>query len=852
MSNSALPDSAILVVTDDFTPYGWLKTALEDDGYVIKVCADSDEIFQECQFNPPTCLFLDLCQNEIARFELFQRIRMYLPSFQGAIVGLMSHEASEVDIEHTLGMGFDDMMAWHQSPVLQRQFLRRILYTARMTRSEQQQRALNEALNHIINTMTTTLDRREVLLAILDQVGRVVPHDAANILVIEGDQAIVRYTKGYSPESTAKIMDFSFALAQTPNLYTVMRHGEPLVINDVVSDPQWVPVWELPETEHGQSLLSIPIKAHGQVIGFLHLDQFGGKRFTSADAVRVIAFADQAALALTNADLLDSLTRETTKLHKLQHATSLLFNTNLLTSDSLPGVGAQIAELVVREFNAVDCGVMLVNWDSRTLIRFARAGNYEVRAAATLQIDAAGLVPEAVRTGEVVYAPDVRRDPRYLAGEQRTCSELVIPLKTNKRVVGVLDLQSTSVNAFNEGDIRLLRGFADFAAVVIENIQLLNEIRFKERGNAILRHSSDAILLINANWVIQQVNPAFTDLFGYDQEQVERCSVDMLAAEGSQAELHKAYRMVMSTHENQRLEVTAMRADANEFPADIMLSPMFAADTNQVIGVVCSIRDITARKQLEMDLQQSLQHERELIELKAMFVRHASHELRTPLAVINTSVDLLLMAGDRKNADQRAERLRFIQQQVKQLKDILNELFELNNYQRAEPPSLFLTSVDMNVVCDEVVKQITQLYPYPHQFNINIDGPCHPIQADRDKITAVLRQLIGNALQYSDDDTTITVTAHCGETQTIIQVADQGIGIPPEYHKHLFEPFYRVRTGLHQQYANRRHGAGLGLTIVKQAVDALEGQISFESQEGLGTTFTITLPNVPPNLMKAR
>src|SRR5690606_22828234 len=94
-----------------------------------------------------------------------------------------------------------------------------------------------------------------------------------------------------------------------------------------------------------------------------------------------------------------------------------------------------------------------------------------------LPLSGAGLVPTAVRTGEVVYAPDVRDDPRYVANVAATRSELVLPLKTSKRVIGALDLQSTELDAFSDQSRRILKAFAEQAAVAIENISLYDQVR---------------------------------------------------------------------------------------------------------------------------------------------------------------------------------------------------------------------------------------------------------------------------------------------------------------------------------------------------------------------------------------
>src|SRR5690606_20979936 len=110
------------------------------------------------------------------------------------------------------------------------------------------------------------------------------------------------------------------------------------------------------------------------------------------------------------------------------------------------------------------------------LIRLARGGKQPVETDAPLYLEGEGLVPEAVRTGAMIYVPDVRTDDRYVANDPHTRSELVIPLKTAKGVVGTLDLQSTRIDAFSERDQRVLSTFAERAAHAIELMALYEDL----------------------------------------------------------------------------------------------------------------------------------------------------------------------------------------------------------------------------------------------------------------------------------------------------------------------------------------------------------------------------------------
>jgi len=712
-------------------------------------------------------------------------------------------------------------------------------------RAEREQRVLAETLRDTISIIAQSLDTREVVLRIFENAARVVPYDAANIILIQDDVGYIRYAHGYDPETTDRILRVSYRLDEAPALYKAIATGKPFRINDVKQNADWIERDDLPPSHDGQSYLCTPIKSYGQVIGFLNLDNFHGRVFTDEDIERMSAFGDQVAIAMVNASLYDAVFRDASELRRLQQATSLLFTSNLFTLDDLAEACMQIAETVVRVFQQVDCGVLLLAPDDYTLIRYGRAGEFPVSADVRLDIQSPGLVGAAMRAGTIIYAADTSQDQRYLPNNSATRSELVIPLKTKNGVIGVLDFQSANVDAFSERDQETLSRFAEYAAMLIENIQLLATMREQERANAILTYSSDAIVLVHVQKGIQQVNPAFLLLFGYDAHELDGEAVDELIAPLSRSVFRNAMRDVLTTRESRRLEVLVLRSNRRTFSADVMLSPIRSKGDGEVNNIIFSVRDITDRKMLELELQQSLAKERELVELKSMFIRHASHELRTPLTSIIMSVDLLLMGGDRRSAEERAERLRQMQAHIAEFKVILNELLDLNNLQRADQALLSYSTFNLDELARQVISMVQRAMPFHHRFELISDQACEMVNADRDKVTNILRHLIDNAVKFSDDGTMITISLECDEHVTI-RVRDEGIGIPKEHHRHLFEPFYKVRTDVHQQYAARGTGAGLGLTIVKQAVDLHGGTIFLETIEGHGTTFTVTFPNHAP------
>lgn len=173
-------------------------------------------------------------------------------------------------------------------------------------------------------------------------------------------------------------------------------------------------------------------------------------------------------------------------------------STQLLEAGSLFDLAEQITSSIVQEFEFADCSVYLLakpllpdsNIEQESsaydIARYAKKGEYLHRAEVVLPINGQGLIPTAVRTGQLIYASDVNQDARYLPSDQRTRSELVVPLRVQSKIIGALDLQSPIINAFDERAQRIVNVYAEHASMALENARLGEELlkRAKEAETA--------------------------------------------------------------------------------------------------------------------------------------------------------------------------------------------------------------------------------------------------------------------------------------------------------------------------------------------------------------------------------
>jgi PAS domain S-box-containing protein len=717
----------------------------------------------------------------------------------------------------------------------------------RMEEAEQEQRRLADALRVTGTALARTLDSDAVMNLILANVGTVVPHRAANIMLLAGEEARVVFSRGYSDEEQRHLEAVSLRVEQIPLFEHMVETHQPVV----VPDARLSQTWRWTGTPWVRSWIGAPILAYNRVVGFLNLDADTPNAFSTRDIPRLQAFTDQAAIAIENAQMFDAAYRDAHEMRTLHRATSFLFASNVFTSDNLTEISRRIAETVVGEFGQVNCGVIVVSDVSSELIWLAQAGEYARTQTPTLFLDGPGLIPEAIRTGQVVYAPDVTRHASYVASSSLTRSELVIPLRTTKGVYGALDMQSTEVDAFDEKDRHVLLAFAERAAAAIENMRIYSDIqrrvrertmelnRVKERAEAILNHSSDAILLMRADARVQQTNRAFNDMFGFAPDEVYNRTFEAIANDEHAQNLHLALEDVVVKRWPQRIEVTARRHDGGTFEADVMMSPILNQPGGQVTSIVCSLRDITQRKQMERELRDALMKERELSEFKSRFISRASHEFRTPLAMIATSSDLLKSYSARMTEEQRVERIERIQTEIRHLTSMLDDLLSISKAQEVGADTLQASPFDLGALFDDIVEDMRTGLGLDHQFIVDREPGQFEFVGDRKLLRRALMNLISNALKYSEPGTRIGLRLTAAEHALVISVEDSGIGIPEDDQAQLFEPFHRGGN-----VANIS-GTGLGLAIVKQVVDLHGGEIAVESAVRKGSRFTITLPYAP-------
>lgn len=245
--------------------------------------------------------------------------------------------------------------------------------------------------------------------------------------------------------------------------------------------------------------------------------------------------------------------------------------------------------------------------------------------------------------------------------------------------------------------------------------------------------------------------------------------------------------------------------------------------------------DITERKRAEEVLHLALKKEKELGELKSRFVSMASHEFRTPLTSIMVLTETLSNYRHKLTDEQIAQRLIKIQEQIGHLKTIMDDVLELARIQ-ARRMEFNPTPVELGELCSSVVEEFLGQPTAAQRLHYHYDKAIPPINLDKRLMRQIISNLLSNALKYSAVEKPVDLHLAYTGAAVVLQVCDKGIGIPADDLKHLFQPFHRATN------VGTISGTGLGLSITKESVELHGGSITVESQLGVGTTFTVTLP----------
>ncbi|HTE42448.1 MAG TPA: ATP-binding protein, partial [Steroidobacteraceae bacterium] len=359
---------------------------------------------------------------------------------------------------------------------------------------------------------------------------------------------------------------------------------------------------------------------------------------------------------------------------------------------------------------------------------------------------------------------------------------------------------------------------------------------------AVVDHAVDGLITVDVKGVVTSFNPACERIFGYSVNEVVGQSVKMLVPEAYREDYHSDVTNYLATGETAVIdgtsrELTARRNDGTIFPIDLSISTFTFYDGRYFSGIV---RDITARKdaykKLSLYTRALERSNKELDE----FAYIASHDLKEPLRGIHNHSRFLLEDNEGKLDEDsvgRIKRLTYLSQRMERL---VNDLLYFSRIGRQE---LSVGAADLNLVIEDIESTL-ETFLAERNARVLVPQRLPIVTCDKIRIAEVFRNLITNAVKYSDSkDKTVEIgcqdapqTTRIATAARVFYVKDNGKGIDPEFHEDIFRMFKRL-----QKSSDTEEGTGVGLTFVKKIVERHGGRVWLESELGKGTTFFFTL-----------
>lgn len=399
---------------------------------------------------------------------------------------------------------------------------------------------------------------------------------------------------------------------------------------------------------------------------------------------------------------------------------------------------------------------------------------------------------------------------------------------------------------------------------------------------SLFANATEGIVLANRTGQIVLVNPYAEKMFGFSKDEMIGQPIEILLPHDIR-DRHMQYRDSFHANPVNRSmgagrDLFAKRKDGSVFPVEVSLSHYLL---NEEAFVIAFVIDITVRKQNEEiqrqqktelervtseikklnseleqkvhdrtmmlretlaqleiskeELEQALEKEKELSDLKSRFVSTVSHEFRTPLAAMLSSASLLAKYTKTEDQEKRDKHVARIKEGVQHLNIMLEDLLSLGKLEEGlvEPKKEI---VHCRTFMEDFISDLKEILKSGQQIKFTHTGT-DEVFTDKRLLKNILLNLVSNAIKFSPENSVINISCSNQTEQMVLSVKDSGIGISKDDQEHLFERFFRARNAANIQ------GTGLGLHIVSKYIELLNGKIELHSEENRGTTFTITVPN---------
>lgn len=401
--------------------------------------------------------------------------------------------------------------------------------------------------------------------------------------------------------------------------------------------------------------------------------------------------------------------------------------------------------------------------------------------------------------------------------------------------------------------------------------------------SVLLSAVSEGVIIVDEHQKIVEANESVEKIFGYGRKELLKQPLNILIPPKYHAGHKSHFSSFINQNDHRKMgqggDFFGIRKDGSIFPLEIGLNNFTIYQNNFVMALIA---DISVRKQRELEKQKlnyeleievekrtkdlkkaiielkklnikleienkkrieaekearlALKKEQELNELKTKFLSLVSHEFKTPLSVILTSAMLLSKYMSTEQQNKRDKHIKTITDEVHYLNNILNDFLSVEKLDKGKVNYKF-NEFKLSKVVNEVVYNANVLLKEGQLINYPKDIDDLSLYQDEKNLELNLSNLINNAIKFSPENSVIDLDISQDKKMTTFKITDQGIGIPKNDQKNIFDRYFRAENALYTQ------GTGIGLNIVKGHLENLKGSISFESEEHKGSTFIMKIPN---------
>lgn len=409
------------------------------------------------------------------------------------------------------------------------------------------------------------------------------------------------------------------------------------------------------------------------------------------------------------------------------------------------------------------------------------------------------------------------------------------------------------------------------------------------RFEAIFEKAVDGLIIIDNQGLIEKINASALELFDYQMDEIIGQNISVLMPSPHRDNHNDYINNYKKTHKPKIIgigrEVFGLKKNGHTFPFWLSVSEVVLSNKTIFVGIIHDLSDVKAAEkklielnerlehkviertyeletainkllainvkyeneiksrietekkllQREIELKQSLEKEKVLGEMKSRFVSMASHEFRTPLATILSSANLIDRYHTEEQHPQRNKHVNKIRSSVSHLNNILSDFLSMDKLE-AGKIHCHRANVEIKPFMKIIHDEINTLAGDNQSINYTFETDADEIYIDLNILKNIILNLVSNALKYSDARGKVDFNLKIEDTLLTLSVKDNGMGIPKEDQPYLFERFFRASNALNLE------GTGLGLNIVKKYLELLNGDIAFESQEQMGTTFFVKIP----------